>query len=105
MNNHLFPWFILVPRVKYVREICELNTQDQITLLQEVDYISKLLRKVLQPDKLNVAALGNIVDQLHIHVIARYHDDSAWPAPVFGVVGEKYSAEELSKLLAVLELR
>ena len=84
MNDSQYPWFILVPRVAGVKEIIDLSEELQITLLQESGKLSKLLQQVFNPDKLNVAALGNLVEQLHIHVIARFIEDPAWPAPVWG---------------------
>ena len=72
MNDSQYPWFILVPRVAGVKEIIDLSEELQITLLQESGKLSKLLQQVFNPDKLNVAALGNMVPQLHVHHIARF---------------------------------
>ena len=84
MNESRYPWFILVPRRADMREMHHLSTADQQQLWQESAQFSQLLEEQFQPDKLNVAAIGNMVPQLHIHHIARYKTDAAWPAPVWG---------------------
>lgn len=85
MNDRAFPWFILVPRAKELREIIDLDEPGQLELLREITKLSRILRDHLKPTKLNVAALGNAVPQLHVHVIARFATDAAWPRPVWGV--------------------
>ncbi len=85
MNDCHFPWLILVPRVANTREIIDLTEQNQQYLMTEIARASAALRVLLKPDKLNVAALGNAVPQLHVHVIARYKTDIAWPRPIWGV--------------------
>lgn len=85
MQDARFPWAILVPRRAGVREIIDLDTADAAQLLAEIRTVSAALRDLLNPDKLNVAALGNMVPQLHVHVIARFTSDAAWPGPVWGV--------------------
>jgi diadenosine tetraphosphate (Ap4A) HIT family hydrolase len=85
MNDRAYPWLILVPRRKGVREIIDLNPADQQTLLGEIAQASRAISKSLRPEKLNVAALGNVVPQLHVHVIGRFTDDPAWPRPIWGV--------------------
>lgn len=84
MNDATYPWLILVPRIAGARELIDLDEVQQIDLLREVSHCSRLLQHLFVPDKLNVAALGNMVPQLHVHVIARRRDDAAWPAPVWG---------------------
>ncbi len=84
MNDANYPWFILVPRRVGAREIFALSQQDQHQLLAESSQLSALLEKTFQADKLNIAALGNMVPQLHIHHIVRYNTDSSWPNPVWG---------------------
>ncbi|MBN8920546.1 MAG: HIT domain-containing protein [Rhizobiales bacterium] len=84
-NDARYPWLILAPRRAGVREIVDLDAADRSQLLDEITQAGEALRDVMQPDKLNVAALGNVVAQLHIHVIARFHTDAAWPKPVWGV--------------------
>lgn len=84
MNNALLPWFILVPRVDVV-EIHELTAEQQHQLLEEVNLISRFVQQQFRPDKLNVAAIGNIVRQMHIHIVGRKADDICWPGVVWGV--------------------
>ena len=85
INDSNYPWFILVPRRSQIREIYELQESDQRQLLKESSHLCRVLVKIFQADKLNVAALGNMVPQLHIHHIVRYQDDQAWPKPVWGL--------------------
>ena len=84
LNDSQFPWFILVPQREHIREIYELQSEDQQLLIQESSYFSQQLATIFEADKLNVAAIGNIVPQLHLHHIVRYQTDKAWPAPVWG---------------------
>lgn len=101
MNDSQYPWFILVPRVAGVKEIIDLSEELQITLLQESGKLSKLLQQVFNPDKLNVAALGNMVPQLHVHHIARFTTDAAWPTPIWGKLpAVPYSDEQITALKA-----
>lgn len=83
-NDSNYPWFILVPRRASITEIFELVPADQLQLWQEITILSQTLKGLFAADKLNVAALGNVVSQLHMHVIVRRRDDMAWPAPVWG---------------------
>jgi len=85
MNDTNYPWFILVPRRTEIREIFELENRDQQQLLKESSLLAKVLNQLFQADKLNIAALGNMVPQLHIHHIVRYQTDQAWPNPVWGL--------------------
>lgn len=84
MNDSQFPWLILVPMKKDIGEIIDLSEQEQVTLLQESALASKALQALFSPLKLNVAALGNVVRQLHVHHVARFDNDCAWPKPVWG---------------------
>ena len=84
MDDANYPWLILVPRVPDARELIDLEATLQTRLMQEIARVSHALSAAFQPHKLNVAALGNVVAQLHVHVIARYTDDPSWPAPVWG---------------------
>lgn len=84
INDKNYPWFLLVPRRVGVRDIIDLTMDDQLQLWQESSKLSLLLRSEFKPEKLNVAALGNMVPQLHLHHIARFSTDPAWPAPVWG---------------------
>lgn len=85
MNDARFPWLILVPRREAAIEVLDLDPADQDRLWTEIRAAARALRTVFCPDKLNIAALGNQVSQLHVHVIARFRSDEAWPAPVWGV--------------------
>ena len=90
MNDERYPWLILVPQLvteqgDALRELHQVTEPHDTTLWQEINRVSKALEAVAQPKKLNVAALGNMVPQLHIHVIARQTSDSAWPGPVWGI--------------------
>ena len=93
MNESRYPWLILVPRRADIREIYELTPQDRQQCWQESDQVSRALVALLQPDKLNIAALGNVVPQLHIHHIARFTQDEAWPTPVWGRFSPKPYSE------------
>ena len=84
MNDAQYPWFILVPRRDNAREIYLLEERDQQQLLRESSLLSRALMDAFAGEKLNVAALGNVVPQLHVHHIVRYAADAAWPGPVFG---------------------
>lgn len=84
MNDALVPWVILVPRVPEITEIHQLSPPHQNMLIQEITKISLILETHFQPEKINVGALGNLVPQLHVHVIARYKNDRAWPGPIWG---------------------
>jgi diadenosine tetraphosphate (Ap4A) HIT family hydrolase len=85
MNDNQYPWLILVPRRADMRECCDLSPADQQQYLQESNVTAALLRSVFGAEKLNIAALGNMVPQLHIHHIARFSNDIAWPKPVWGL--------------------
>ena len=97
MDNKLFPWLILVPRIAGAREWIDLDREQQHQLSDEIAILSHLLQALVTPDKLNMAALGNQVPQLHIHLIARYKGDKAWPNPVWGGPREYYGEEEAGR--------
>ncbi|MCO4795235.1 MAG: HIT domain-containing protein [Bacteriovoracaceae bacterium] len=80
------PWVVLVPEIPNIREVHELSKDDQYKLMDEISLISKKMESKFSPDKLNVAALGNMVPQLHIHIICRYKGDKSWPGSLFGSV-------------------
>lgn len=95
MNDARFPWLILVPRREGMRELVDLMPGDQDQLLREINSVSRCLQQLFKPDKLNVAALGNMVPQLHIHIIARFASDAAWPKPVWGIgTAQAYGGNE-----------
>ncbi|MCQ3031307.1 HIT domain-containing protein [Pseudomonas syringae] len=96
-NDSNYPWFILVPRRPDITEVFQLDARDQLQLWQETTLLSEQLKVLFNADKLNVAALGNVVSQLHMHVIVRRRSDIAWPAPVWGKhPATPYTAQEFS---------
>lgn len=104
MNDCHYPWFILVPRRHSAREIFELSKPDQTQLAKESAFLGKNLNSLFQADKLNIAALGNIVEQLHIHHIVRYKNDDLWPKPIWGLnKGQKYDKNELFEVIDKLK--
>lgn len=104
MKDRRFPWLILVPERESIREIHELTPEDRAALVEEIARAGEALTRLFQPDKLNVGALGNLVPQLHVHVVARRTTDPAWPGPVWGsgaaVPYEESEIEELRERLA-----
>ncbi|MFP6849590.1 MAG: HIT domain-containing protein [Pseudomonas sp.] len=105
MNDAQYPWFILVPRRESVSELFELGAQDQLQLWRETTGLAEVLKDCFAADKMNVATLGNVVSQLHMHVIARRREDISWPAPVWGRhSAQAYTDEQLAALTARLRL-
>lgn len=103
MNDQNYPWFILVPERENISEIYQLSTADQSQLWRESAELSETLARYFNADKMNVAALGNVVPQLHLHHIVRFRHDLAWPAPVWGKLPPlPYSEKELQQLLTNL---
>lgn len=104
MNDARFPWLVLVPRRESASEPFDLSMKDQQLLWQEAALVAEKFKDLTGADKMNLAALGNQVPQLHIHVIARFKDDAAWPAPVWGV-GKTvaYPHKEQQKAVADLQ--
>ncbi len=101
MNDSRFPWLLLVPRRSGMGEIIDLNAADRAALFAEITTVSQALRAATGCDKLNVAALGNQTPQLHVHIIARFRSDAAWPRPVWGVGSAvAYAAPERDRLAA-----
>jgi diadenosine tetraphosphate (Ap4A) HIT family hydrolase len=96
MNERSWPWLILVPRRPGLVELIDLDAADRSRLMEEIARAGETLRTLYTPDKLNVAALGNVVPQLHIHVIARFRDDPAWPRPVWNVKPSREPYDELA---------
>lgn len=95
-SDKTWPWLYLVPMRDGVKEICDLGPQDQALLSAEISMAQQALMALYAPDKINTAALGNMVPQLHIHIFARYKDDIAWPRPVWAVQADEipYTDEE-----------
>lgn len=84
MNDASYPWLILVPRRPGLTEFHQVDSGDMLQLADEICNASRALEAAFRPDKINLGALGNMVPQLHIHVIARFREDPAWPGPVWG---------------------
>ena len=104
-NDSNYPWFILVPRREAISEIFQLDDADQQQLWKETTELSQVLKDSFDADKLNVAALGNVVSQLHMHVIVRKREDAAWPAPVWGKHPAKpYDSEQVAAIRERLRL-
>ncbi|MFF7707998.1 HIT domain-containing protein [Pseudomonas sp. NPDC007930] len=103
-NDSQYPWLILVPRREGIAEIFELPASEQQQLWQEATHLGACVQQAFGADKVNIAALGNVVRQLHVHVIARFTHDPAWPAPVWGKLPAKpYQAAEADALRARLQ--
>ena len=98
-DNSKFPWIILIPKRKNINDISDLNSKDQLLLMKEIVYSSKVMKKLFKTSKLNVEKVGNIVPQLHIHIIARYKKDSSWPLSVWVVKDKTYSAKVLKDVV------
>lgn len=104
MNDSQYPWLILIPAVENVTEIAELNEKQRKLLINEIAQVQTVLGTVFQPHKLNVGALGNMVPQLHVHVIARFREDPAWPGPVWGKLPPRpYEDYTLRAIIARLQ--
>ena len=104
-DNSKFPWIVLIPKRKNVTDISDLNSKDQILLIKEIVYVSKILKKLFKTTKINTEKIGNLVPQLHIHIIARNKKDSSWPLSVWVVKGKKYSKSALVKILEKIRNR
>ena len=98
-DNSKFPWLILIPKRNKINDMSDLKSKDQILLMKEIVYVSKIMKKLFKTSKLNVEKIGNIVPQLHIHIIARSKKDCSWPLSVWVVKGKKYSQTAL-KIMA-----
>ena len=98
-----YPWIILVPRRPGLVELIDLNDTDQAQVLREIAQVGRVLKAVTACDKLNIAAIGNVVAQLHIHIVARRRDDVAWPKPIWGAgPARAYAPDALNQFLARL---
>ena len=104
MDDANYPWLVLVPRLPGAHELIDLDGRQRHALTDEVDRAARALRDAFHPHKLNIAALGNLVPQLHVHVIARFEHDPAWPSPVWGrVAARPYTPELLVERIALLQ--
>lgn len=103
-NDARFPWMVLVPKRAGLVEITDLSPEDRLRLVEEIGTAMNALRAAVEPYKLNVAALGNVVRQLHVHIVARFQNDAAWPGPVWGR-GERVPYEPGARTELVRKLR
>ena len=98
-DNSKFPWVILIPKRNNITDISDLNSKDQILLMKEIVHISKIMKKLFKTSKLNVEKIGNIVPQLHIHIIARNIKDSSWPLSVWVTKSKSYTKLALTIMI------
>ena len=99
MNDANYPWLILVPKKPNLTEIIDLTLDEQAIVLQEINLVAKILKKSFKADKLNIANLGNVVSQLHIHIIARFKNDISFPKPIWGAAQTKPYEEKAAQTL------
>ena len=103
-NDANWPWLILVPRRDAIREIIDLDEADQARLTTEIARVARALKAVTACDKLNIAAIGNVVPQLHVHVVARREGDAGWPKPIWGVAPPlAHDARELDRFVTAIK--
>ena len=104
MNDSQYPWVILVPEVANKQEIYQLDYSQRLLLSEESSYLANNLATHFKADKMNIAAIGNLVPQLHIHHVVRYQNDKSWPAPVWGKFNpQPYDTEQLDEIMAILK--
>ena len=103
IDNSKFPWIILIPKRKKITDIFQLKKKDQNLLMNEIVFTSKIMKKTFKAFNLNIEKIGNVVSQLHIHVIARSKKDSTWPLPVWVVKKKNYPKIALEK--TILEIK
>ena len=103
LDNFRFPWIILIPKRKNITDIFQLKKIDQNLLMQEIVYSSKIMKKTFPTFNLNVEKIGNVVPQLHIHIIARTIKDSTWPLSVWVTKGKLYPKKSLEKIINLLK--
>ena len=106
MNDCQYPWFLLVPQKPDLTELYQLEKPDRQLLIEESSWLAENLALLYQADKMNIAAIGNLVPQLHIHHIVRYKNDKAWPAPVWGkFAAVPYTEQQMSENLVLVKER
>jgi diadenosine tetraphosphate (Ap4A) HIT family hydrolase len=101
-NNKFLPWVLLVPRVNEVAQINQLASADRAILMDELNFVSNAMERAFECNRLNVAAIGNKTDQLHIHIICRSINDPYWPETVWQYPGEKMNDREIDERIRVL---
>ncbi|GHF96644.1 HIT domain-containing protein [Thalassotalea marina] len=103
MNDSQYPWFVLVPRVNGIEDIYQMEWQEQQQFLNESSMLSEVLMQLFKGTKMNVAALGNVCPQLHIHHVVRFNTDKAWPKPVWGQFAmQPYTEPQIEEIKAKL---
>lgn len=103
MNDSKYPWFTLVPRRPEITEIYQLSASDQALLWQESNMLSRAIMEHFSGDKLNIAAIGNIVSQLHLHHVVRFENDSVWPKPIWGQLPmTRYDDENAQEIISII---
>jgi len=105
MNNADYPWIILVPKIAGIEEITDLSEADYLTFNLEVQQMAKVMQEIFKPDKLNIAAIGNKVRQMHMHIIARYKDDKTFPNTVWGNEFTAYDPKIIDEIIAALQVK
>jgi diadenosine tetraphosphate (Ap4A) HIT family hydrolase len=106
MNDSNYPWLILVPKKADLIELTDLSFEEQLEVLREINLIGEILKEEFSVQKLNIAALGNVVKQLHIHVIGRFENDASFPKPVWGAITSKpYEERVAQELIKKLQLK
>ena len=103
-DNSKFPWIMLIPKRKNINDITDLKSKDQMLLMKEIVFSSKIIKKLFKTSKLNVEKIGNIVPQLHIHIIARYKKDISWPLSVWVVKSKSYSSKALKEVVSKIRI-
>lgn len=101
MNNTYFTWFLLIPRLNNIIHLTDLSQDNQTILMREINQVAQIVQKLFNPTRLNIGALGNIVEQMHWHIIARYDTDKAWPNPVWGFASPQYTGNTQEKIIAL----
>lgn len=96
-NNQEFPWIFLVPKKENIRNMADLTHNDRMTLMQEIELCEQAMIQLFNPDQTNVAMIGNVTPQLHVHIICRFRTDSYWPETIWGQKAQKMSSEEIIK--------
>jgi diadenosine tetraphosphate (Ap4A) HIT family hydrolase len=104
MNDSRYPWIILVPRIENAVDITNLSETERAVFVEEINFVADAIKKQYQPDRINIAMLGNVVPQLHCHIIARFETDFAWSKPVWGV-GDAvaYTIEQREKFISLMQ--
>jgi diadenosine tetraphosphate (Ap4A) HIT family hydrolase len=104
MNDSRYPWIILVPRIENAVDITDLSEQERKVFIEEINFVADAIKKQYQPDRINIAMLGNVVPQLHCHIIARFETDFAWSKPVWGIGDAvRYTKEEHEKTVSLFQ--